>query len=137
MPDSFKIKMAGEDTILRTMALAGVRTPEVLAAALLDEAHIIFRISQLQVPYRYGALKGSGRVSLPVISGGNVFVDITYGGPSIAYAYIMHKGIMYGHPINYRNGKKDHYLSDPVRERAPFIEANIADRINISLRSAQ
>jgi hypothetical protein len=96
---------------------------------LSAEAQIIFRMSQIQVPFRKGILKGSGNVSLPTPDGDGISVDISYGGAAKAYAYIMHRGTMNGRPINYRNGKKGQYLKDPVDAAIPGMDERLAIRI--------
>lgn len=125
----YQIELVGIDTLIRTLAVGKSNTVLALTQALQEEANLAFRMSQLEVPYRYGILKGSGRVSTPKVSGGQVVVDISYGGAARAYAYIMHRGIMHGKPINYRGGKKSHYLSDPVQRAAAGSSDRIEKRI--------
>lgn len=125
----YQIELVGIDTLIRTLAVGKANTALALLTALQEEANLAFRQSQREVPYRYGILKGSGRVSSPAMSGGRVVVEISYGGAARAYAYIMHRGILHGKPINYRGGKKAQYLSDPVNRAAAGSAARIEKRI--------
>lgn len=133
MPDEFvaNVEMVGTQELVEILLKNSTDIPRQLAGALLDEAHIIFRISQVQVPFRTGVLKGSGRVGVPEIVGTTVSVDISYGGAAMAYAWIQHN-----YELHHNNGKKWHYLSDPVHDREPFLADNIVARINLATRKA-
>jgi hypothetical protein len=126
----FYITIVGNDTLIKAMALAGAKAPALLTAALVEEANLAFRRSQAMVPFRFGILKGSGRVAPPITILDETFVEISYGGAASAYAYIMHKGIMNDKPITYHTpGTHDHYLSDAVEETIPGMEGRIMARI--------
>jgi hypothetical protein len=123
------IELVGLDDLIRILAKAGAYAVPLLTYALTEEAHNGFRLSQVEVPFRFGILKGSGRVNGPRMEGGNIVVDISYGGAAGAYAYIMHRGTMHGRAINYRNGKKANYLSDPVRAMVPGMSNRLAAKV--------
>lgn len=130
------VEVMGLPLLMETLVKGGAEAPAMLAAALLEEAHIAFRISQVEVPYRTGVLKGSGRVSAPAIVGSEVVVEVSYGGAALAYAYVMHRGLTKaGNPIHYRNGKKAQYLSDPILARLPGMDTRIAERVQVSLNA--
>lgn len=126
----FYIQLVGDEAMIKALTLAGAQAPVVMTAALVEEANLAFRRSQAMVPFRFGILKTSGRVSQPVTVFNETFVDISYGGAASAYAYIMHKGIMNGKPINYHTaGTHEHYLSDAVEEIIPGLEGRLLARI--------
>lgn len=61
------------------------------SAALYGEANTIFSESQRIVPVDTGALRDSGQVTTPVVSGVTVEVEIGYGGPAAPYALYVHE----------------------------------------------
>jgi hypothetical protein len=104
-----------------------------LSRAIYEEANEVFRESQLQVPYRTGALAGSGMVNLPTIdSSGNILVEIFYGGAAAPYALYVHEE----RDRNYRNGRKAKYLYDPMMRRVGIMGKNIMDRVDHMLKVA-
>jgi len=74
-------------------------------AALVRMGLEIFRISQMQVPYRTGALQKS-HAKPPVKQVGHLHYELRY---DIVYARRRHF-----EKANIRGGRKTHYLSDPV-----------------------
>lgn len=130
--DIIDIKVVGHDDLIRLMILAGAQAGPVLGRALKEAGDDIFRESQEQVPFRHGQLRASGRVTGPVMDGGNVAVLLSYGNTAVQYATYQHEGARADgtHRIRHHsNGKKDHYLSDPVNDAIPTLAASIATRI--------
>lgn len=85
-----------------------------------------FKQTQKEVPIRKGYLKNSGRLSQPEADGaGNISVGITYGSSAAKYAAAVHDI-----DKNYRNGRKWHYVADPVMRRVNGMEDRLAARIN-------
>jgi hypothetical protein len=125
--------MVSLDRLVRILAVAGARATPALGAALLEETHLAFRKSQVEAPFRFGILKGSGRVKGPVFMATKVKVEISYGGAASAYAYILHKGVIDGKTINFKNGKKAQYLYDPVKAQVAGMDDRIANRIEAIL----
>lgn len=133
MGDLFaEIKVVGHDDLINLMIRAGASTANVLGRALKEEGDDVFRETQEQVPFRHGMLKASGRVTGPIISADDVVVMLSYGNTAVQYATYQHEGARAdgSHRIqNYHNGKKDHYLTDPVNDAIPTMGASIAMRI--------
>lgn len=130
MSSEVYVHLIGVDAFIKAMALAGAKIPAALTASQVEEANLAFRRSQAMVPFRFGILKASGRVHPPKMVMGTSIVDISYGGAASAYAYIMHRGIMNGKPINYRTpGTRDHYLSIAVEETKLGMEGRLIGRI--------
>jgi len=127
------IELSGTDTLLRKLAVRGAPVASALSRAIYEEANEVFRESQLQVPYRTGALAGSGMVNLPTIdSSGNILVEIFYGGAAAPYALYVHEE----RDRNYRNGRKAKYLYDPMMRRVGIMGKNIMDRVDHMLKVA-
>lgn len=76
--------------LLRRMAKA---RPLEVARALYIEANLIMTESKRLVPVAPdgGTLRASGTVDEPVIDGGNISVEMSYGGAAQAYAIAVHE----------------------------------------------
>lgn len=123
-----EVSFKGDDKLVRALIAAGAGAATVLGAALYEEGSLAFRQSQKEVPVRKGYLKNSGRLSQPETEGGKVSVTITYGSAAADYAAPVHD-------LNkrYNNGRKWHYVSDPVRARIQNLDQRLAKRIERSL----
>ncbi len=126
MADAYEVEVLGQPALIAALISAAAGAPEVLAQALYEEGEMAFRQTQKEVPIRKGYLKNSGRLSQPEQSpGGNVTVAITYGSSAAAYA-----GPVHDLNKNYRNGRKWHYVADPVMARTNGMDRRLANRIN-------
>jgi hypothetical protein len=137
MAEAFEVKVTGHEDLVRLMVEAGAHATDILGRAIKESADDIFRESQEQVPFRHGPLRASGRITGPTISGSDVIVMLSYGNSAVQYAEYQHAGVRADgtHRIrNYHNGKKDHYLSDPVNDAIPTMGASIAMRIEEMFR---
>lgn len=127
------VELSGTDTLLRKLAIGGPPVARALARAIYEEANEVFRESQMQVPYRTGALAGSGMVNLPAIdASGNILVEIFYGGAAAPYALWVHED----RDRNYRNGRKAKYLYDPMMRRVGIMGKNVMSRVEDMLKAA-
>lgn len=87
-------------------------------------SHIMTRSQRDFVPVQYGALRDSGRVQAPKREGTNIYVDLTYGGPAIPYAFAVHEHPSKASPPSWRgrrvtfhpSGHGPQYLTRPVVE---------------------
>ena len=133
MSELAEVKVVGTDDLIRLMVMAGAQAGPILGKALKEGGDLIFRESQEQVPFRHGGLKSSGRVTGPVMTRqDDVLLMLSYGNTAVQYAWYQHEGHRADgtHQIaHYNNGKKDHYLSDPVNDAIPTLGASIAMRI--------
>lgn len=122
------VQFLGNRELARILAKGGSDIVPMLGQALFEEAHLGMRESQAIVPFRFGHLKGSKRVFLPDVTGTSVEVWMGYGGAARKYAKPLHdnKGGYY----SFRNGKRDHYLSDPVEARAEGLDKRLLKRID-------
>ena len=127
-----RIELGGTTQLLRKLAVGGPKVAGHVSMAIYEEAWEIFRQSQQEVPYRYGFLAASGRVDPPILSTGEIVVEIFYGGAAAPYALWVHEN----REMNFRNGRKAKYLYDPVMARMRVFDKNIALRVEDMLRSA-
>jgi hypothetical protein len=131
------VTVTGHDDLIRLMVLAGQSTTPILGQALKEGGDDMMRESQEQVPFRDGPLKNSGRVTGPAMLGPDVVVMLSYGNTAVAYALYQHEGKRQDGTRRirqYHNGKKGHYLSDPVNDMAPTLGPSIALRLEELLR---
>lgn len=129
MAESYEVEVLGQDALISALLDAADGAPEALGQGLYEEGQMAFRQTQKEVPIRKGYLKNSGRLSPPEMTGGgNVSVAITYGSSATKYAAPVHDLNK-----NYRNGRKWHYVSDPVLARVDGMEARLAKRITRNL----
>lgn len=122
---SYDVQLVGTEALVKLLIAAGAEATPALARALYEEGQLAFRTSQKRVPYRFGILKGSGRVFPPEVNGDDVDVTLGYGGAARKYAIHVHEINK-----NYRNGKTYKYLSSAVEERQAGMEARVAKRID-------
>lgn len=126
MADSWDVEVVGQDALISLLLDAADGAPEVLGQALYEEGGMAFKQTQKEVPIRKGYLKNTGRLSQPEMTpGGTVSVAITYGSAAAKYAAAVHDLNK-----NYRNGRKWHYVADPVQGRIPGLEDRLAKRIS-------
>lgn len=121
--------LEGYSALMAILDRAGPNAVAALASALYVEGLTILAQADRQVPLKYGALEASGRVTPPRISGAIVEVDIGFGGSGVAYAVVQHERTDFVHT----NGRKAHYLSDPMEAAAPDLHIRLADRIGRSI----
>lgn len=85
----------------RLMRLAkGAVSPaqqQALAQAVMGTAEQVLTQSKQLVPVDTTALKNSGRVENLKVSPDEVSVEITYGGPSAKYAWVVHEDMTMNH----------------------------------------
>lgn len=124
------VEWVGTDKLAKLLATGGAKSVPALARALSEEAQVIFAQSQEQVPFDEGILSASGQVHPPAVSGGQVIVEITYGGNASDYAAVQHENTTYQHDP----GRKSHYLQDPFESALGDIERNVSDRVEAILK---
>lgn len=126
MAADYRVTLLGERAVIALLLQAERQAVPLLGRGLYEEGQLILRKSQRQVPVRFGVLKGSGRVFPPEVSGDHVEVVLGYGGAASDYAEFIHEG---GH-LRFRNGKKSHYLIDPMEDRVGGMDQRLLRRIS-------
>lgn len=125
------IRLEGMDKLLRIVQRGG-DAPKYLEMALTSEANVVLNESKKIVPYRFGALKTSGRVERPKVSAESIEVEVTYGGSSAPYAVYVHEI-----PKNYNHGKQYKYLETPAQAHAPVFTRKVKERLLTYLRQGR
>jgi len=124
----FNVEVEG---FAEAMALLSVKNKVIPATmeALYAEAQMVLAESKRQVPFRVGALSGSGMVHQPYSVGSKVAVEISYGGAAVDYALVQHENTDFKHA----EGRKAKYLEDPIADAQGRLALNIASRVRIML----
>jgi hypothetical protein len=114
------------------MELFHARAKEAAAMAVFEEATDIMEKpngARDQAPVDTSALRESGKVLEPVITGSSVSVTIGFGDSAIPYAHRQHEELEWRHP---KHGKAK-YLEDPINEAMPGFLDRIAARVRAIL----
>lgn len=127
----FKINLRGLHALQYMLKTAPRQVEPLAEAALSEEGQVIFARSQRLVPVRTGILRASGVVSPVRRESGDMFLDISYGGPAASYAMWVHERHVFHAPPTDRK-----FLQRPVEERGPNIAQNIAKRMDHMIRMA-
>ena len=124
----FNVEVEG---FAEAIALLSVQKKVIPATmeALYAEAQMVLAESKRQVPFRFGALSGSGMVHQPYSVGSKVAVEISYGGAAVDYAMVQHENTDFKHA----EGRKAKYLEDPIADAHGRLASNIASRVRIML----
>ncbi len=121
------IEIEGTANLERMLVELGAKAETRIPAALFQAAETVMARSKPNVPVDTGVLRGSGHVSLPSRSATGWEVMFGYGGAAQKYAYIQHEADDFNHP----KGGQSHYLSEPVEEFAPGLEAFLVARLGL------
>lgn len=95
------------------------------------EAEELIAESKPEVPVDTGALRNSGYVEQPQVSGNKITVRCGYGGPAAGYALYVHENLEANHPVG-----KAKYLEDPFNRRLPGLSGRMAARLEKRLQKA-
>lgn len=129
------IVMEGLPALFQTFGAAVDGIMPAMEQALYAEAQNILADSRKEVPFLYGTLSASGRVHDPYTANKTAMVEITYGGAAgggedVNYAIIQHENTSFRHA----EGRKSHYLEDPVLRAKEGIQGRLAKKIQAVLR---
>lgn len=117
-----KAELKGADTMKRALQRFGEHAPAVVGQALYAEANSIMAASQPLVPVDTGALRSSGHVQAPVMTGSKVTVVMGYGGAAAPYAGLVHEKLSQRHA----SPTRAKYLEEPFRNRTAGMLGRIA-----------
>lgn len=124
MADAIVLTWTGDEALVARLLKAAAGSVPILAQAVYETASEIFNESQELVPVQFGTLRSSGFVSTPEISGGDVEVQIGYGGAASEYAVIVHEDLTMQHP----RGGQAKYLESPAVAGIETFGARVALR---------
>lgn len=124
------VDLLGDKKLLNLLATGGPAAAQATGRAIYEEAQIIFAESQRLVPVRTGALRASGQVFPPKVSGNDIEVEMGYGGAAAPYAIYVHERLDLSHdaPTSAK------FLETPVLQAADKIASRIADRVDATLK---
>jgi len=97
--------------------LKGV-TPDILLGAMQP----IYEKSQMYCPFKTGALRGSGTLRITEQTNNRVKAVISYGGPSVPYAAIVHERM----DLNHEAPTRAKFLQSAMEEEFDSLLAHIA-----------
>lgn len=120
-------ELKGLDKMQRRLERMAQRVPTEVGRALLEEAHIERTESMKRTPVEFGALRASHEVEPPVVSGRDVSVKITVGGPSAPYAIYVHEDLDAHHNVGQAK-----FLESTIMESRPYMARRIAARIELN-----
>ena len=138
---SLSLTITGTDALRAALHQIGGRTrPEVAAALYAEAEDIMADAKEFYVPVDHGALRSSGFVKPPDITGDDVTVTLGFGGTAKAYAIAVHEHLsehsprswkiaeQQGRPVRFSPGGPK-YLERPMLERAKTLASRLAVRI--------
>lgn len=100
MAAEFRLTFTGTDALIRALRAAGVGAPRAAARALTEEGERIMAEAKGQTPVDTGALRASGHVRPPEMSsGGQVSVELVFGGAAAPYALYVHEDLSARHVV--------------------------------------
>lgn len=123
---AFKItgRLVGSRKLKRELKRRGRAAPKALGRALFRKGERIMSESKRIVPVAFGALKASGHVQLPVITGKRVIVVLGYGGAAAPYAVFVHeRQARHTPPTQWK------YLEKPFNEALVGMARRLADDV--------
>lgn len=123
---NWNVEILNASQLISLLAKGGAGVTGAMGGALYAEGNDMMREAKEQIPFRTGTAKGSGRVFPPAVIGNSVYVDLGFGGAASDYVEILHEN---QRGASFLNGKKDHYLSDPVRQMATGLDDRLLDAI--------
>jgi hypothetical protein len=97
MPPGIRVALMGVKKVLVEADKLKERYAKAVEAGVYGLGSEIMTDSKGRVPVDLGALKGSGYVTLPVVTRDAVRVELGYGGPAKAYAVVQHERTEYKH----------------------------------------
>ncbi len=124
-------RVRGIRALQRNLDRLGDDAPRFLGQALFEEANVVLSRSKLIVPVDTGALRGSGHVKTPDISGSTVKVEAGYGGAAAPYATKVHERL----DIRHAPPTRAKYLEQPFNQRKRGMIGRLARRLRREIES--
>lgn len=119
--------LMGADELIRKLQQIAKDAPQEFGRALYQEALVSQKEAMQRCPVDTGALRASHETSQPNISGGEISVSISAGGPSAPYAQAVHYDLQAHHPVG-----EALWLERTIVESIPFLPQRLADRIDLN-----
>ncbi len=119
--------LKGDDKLVENLLNLAARVPQEVKRALFEEALIETKEAMQRTPVDTGALRASFVTHKPEISGNDVSVQISVGGPAAPYALIVHEDLEAFHPVGQAK-----YLESTLLESAPHMAERLSKRIDLN-----
>jgi hypothetical protein len=131
-----EFRVEGSDALLALLIRGGQFAGQAMGRALTEEAQMIFDESQRLVPVQYGALRSTGTIDGPKVTGNGVEVEIGYGGPAsggedVGYALYVHERL----DVTHDTPTQAKYLEGPVAAAVPGMAGRIGERMERWMKS--
>jgi hypothetical protein len=118
------LTITGLDALQRTLRALGDQAMQGAKVALTREAETIMTTSKREVPVDTGALRASGAVTTPEVSGSAVSVTLGFGGPAVSYAVPVHENLRAHHPVGHAK-----FLERPLNAARAGLETRLAETL--------
>ncbi len=118
------VQITGVHELLTNVERIAADLRERIAGAMVAEAETIMAEAKGLTPVDTGALRASGHVNPPDVTGDSVTVTMGFGGPAIDYAIFVHENLEAHHPVGQAK-----YLEQPLMASAKDLPARIAARV--------
>lgn len=125
---AISMHIVGLDAFLVKLGVLGAKAATVGGAALYREAEGIMNTAKGLTPVDTGALRASGHVNPPDVSGGKVSVELGFGGAAEAYAVYVHEMTWVGHRVGQAK-----FLEQPLLEWAANGGVSLAKHLGPAL----
>lgn len=124
MKTSFEI--TGDKALEKQLRNMTANKLHAAGASLYQSAEMVMTKSKEEfVPVKTGALRSTGMVQLPEIDSKSVSVTLSYGGPSVDYAIIVHEDMTAHHP----HGQAK-YLETPLKASLEQIANKLSEDLS-------
>lgn len=106
------------------------RVTPTVTRATIDTSHTLLAKTIPVTPVEFGPLRASGRVGNPIIVGGTISAEITFGGPAAGYAIFVHEKVFAksGRKVQHTAPTKAKFLSDTASENHRQMTAEVFAR---------
>lgn len=112
MSKDYALEVEGMNDLLDMLVRGGRDAVAVSGRYLYSHATRVFERSQYEVPVDTGALRSSGFITQPYVTGNQVAISIVYGQAAAPYALWVHENLEQRHAPP----TKSKYLEDPLTE---------------------
>lgn len=123
------LEITGLDALQARLQQLADDMPNEIGSALRAEAEIEMTEAKRRTPVKTGALRASGMVTGPTVSGGEISVTMSFGGGAVDYAIEVHENLAMFHP----RGGQAKFLESVVLESAPYLGQRVAERMSKGL----
>lgn len=129
MKVSFELK--GTKELSARLKRLGPEAVQAAAASLYQSAEAVMTKSKEICPVQTGALRASGQVGMPEVTGNNVLVELGYGNASVDYAVHVHENLQAFH----KPPTQAKFLEQPLKESLKDIEDKLKEDLDRSFQS--